>query len=307
MKNKFLALLGITIWSLCLHAQVDPPTAPLPPAQAPNNMDASKNNKMHDTMKINIGDRQIMIIEKENKNREINVESQPASPPDAPMPPDAIGRKSHKENTNPEAKKKSHKAADMDFFEMDLGVNLLFNNKNDEQRSMDMKIKPFESWSWTFNFLPTKVYLGSRNLMLMTALGWRYSSYEFSNSLNFTPKKTIEYVVDNNVKCSEFDIHQLQIPLMIYLQSKKLNGLGKIGIGFGGYAGLLVHQQHEIKTTNSKKKTETNEDFGFNPYRYGLSTRLDIGPLKLFANYDLSSTWVDTDFKNAEVGVWFDF
>ena len=78
-------------------------------------------------------------------------------------------------------------------------------------------------------------------------------------------------------------------------------------VGFGGYGGLLVHQEHETKAINSKKSIEVEEDFGFNPYRYGLSTRVDVGPFKLFGNYDLSSTWEDTDFRNAEVGIWFDF
>ena len=115
------------------------------------------------------------------------------------------------------------------------------------------------------------------------------------------------YAKDSDIKCSEFDIHQLQIPLMVYFQSNKIKGLGKVGIGFGGYGGLLVHQEHETKAINSKKNIEVEEDFGFNPYRYGLSTRVDVGPFKLFGNYDLSSTWEDTDFRNAEVGIWFDF
>ena len=79
----------------------------------------------------------------------------------------------------------------------------------------------------------------------MTAFGWRYSSYEFKNTLSFEPNKTLAYAKDSDIKCSEFDIHQLQIPLMVYFQSNKIKGLGKVGIGFGGYGGLLVHQEHE--------------------------------------------------------------
>ncbi|MGB3197145.1 MAG: outer membrane beta-barrel protein [Saprospiraceae bacterium] len=286
MKIKFFQSLTIVFLSLGLSAQTE-------------QMPTSK----EDTFRINLKEKEILIIDKNQNNKKENVA------PKYDIDLDNNKDELKKENTNPEQKKKSKKFAEVDFLEIDLGVNLLFNTASPKPDQLidDLEVKPFESWSWTFNFLPTRVYLGSKNAMLMTAFGWRYSSYEFKNKLDFEPNKTLVYTKDNNIKSSEFDIHQLQIPLMVYFESNKIKGLGKVGFGFGGYGGLLVHQEHEVKTISSKKNIEEEEDFGFNPYRYGLSTRIDVGPFKLFGNYDLSSTWDDTDFKNAEVGLWFDF
>lgn len=286
MKSKFLQSVFLTLFVCGLQAQDDP-----------------KPTTKEDTFRINLKEKEILIIDKNQNNKKENM------PPEYDINLDKNNGDVHKENINPEQKKKSKKFAEVDFLEIDLGVNLLLNTASPKPSQLidDLEIKPFESWSWTFNFLPTRIYLGSKNAMLMTAFGWRYSSYEFKNNLSFEPNKTLAYAKDSDIKCSEFDIHQLQIPLMVYFQSNKIKGLGKVGIGFGGYGGLLVHQEHETKAINSKKSIEVEEDFGFNPYRYGLSTRVDVGPFKLFGNYDLSSTWEDTDFRNAEVGIWFDF
>ncbi|MBK8736736.1 MAG: hypothetical protein IPL98_12880 [Saprospiraceae bacterium] len=286
MKNKFFQSIILALFICGLQAQDDP-----------------KPTTKEDTFRINLKEKEILIIDKNQNNKKEN------TAPEYDINLDKNNGDVQKENINPEKKTKSKKFADVDFLEIDLGVNLLFNTASPKPTILvnDLEIKPFESWSWTFNFLPTRIYLGSKNAMLMTAFGWRYSSYEFKNTLSFEPNKTLAYAKDSDIKCSEFDIHQLQIPLMVYFQSNKIKGLGKVGIGFGGYGGLLVHQEHETKAINSKKSIEVEEDFGFNPYRYGLSTRVDVGPFKLFGNYDLSSTWEDTDFRNAEVGIWFDF
>ena len=286
MKNKFFQSIILALFICGLQAQDDP-----------------KPTTKEDTFRINLKEKEILIIDKNQNNKKEN------TAPEYDINLDKNNGDVQKENINPAKKMKSKKFADVDFLEIDLGVNLLFNTASPKPTALvnDLEIKPFESWSWTFNFLPTRIYLGSKNAMLMTAFGWRYSSYEFKNTLSFEPNKTLAYAKDSDIKCSEFDIHQLQIPLMVYFQSNKIKGLGKVGIGFGGYGGLLVHQEHETKAINSKKNIEVEEDFGFNPYRYGLSTRVDVGPFKLFGNYDLSSTWEDTDFRNAEVGIWFDF
>ena len=260
-----------------------------------------KKNK--DTTKINLKNMQIIMIQKKATDVENTAEN--------PADQDEIQNL----NTAPAKKKKSKKSgADVGFLHIDLGLNLLTNDGNPKPTAQieDLKLKTWRSWSTTLNFLPTKIYLGSKNIQLRTAFAWRIGEYEFTNKLNFTPNKTLEYTKDEKVngseiKKSEFDFHYLQIPLMVYVQSNKIKGLGRIGIGLGGYAGILTHQEHEIKTTNSDRNIETEEDFGFNQYRYGLSTKIDFGPFKVFGNLDLNSAWKNTDYKNVECGVWFDF
>ncbi len=300
MKN--LILLLSLIFSLQLEAQVQPtPPAPPAPPDAPAAPDAPSDKKT-DTVKVNLGDTQIMIIDK-NKGKEDDDDDDEDDDDDNMKSTD----KSNKENVSP-VKNKKRKAADVDFLDIDMGLNILLNNKvSDATLANDLENKPFSSWSWTLNFLPTKIYLGSRNLMFMTSLGWRIGELTFKQKIEFEPNKTLVYSKNDLIKRTSFDFHHLQIPMMLYVRSNKLSGLGRVGLGLGGYAGVLVHQEAEVRRDDLRRKVETEEDFGFETFRYGLSARADLGPFKLFANYDLNPVWKDNDFTNLECGLWLDF
>lgn len=217
------------------------------------------------------------------------------------------------ENTSPEPgskdkKKGKNSVAKVGLLDFDLGLGFLnVGSSIAEPVKNDLDMKAWGSWNFNFTFLPTKIYLGSRNLMLMTGLTWRIAQYEFKNKINFEPNKTLVYNVDQNIKKSEFITHHLQIPLCLYTESNRIKGLGRIGIGLGGYAGLLIHQEHELRTIDPDRFIETEEDFGFEEFRYGLTGRIDVGPLKFYANMDLNKLWKENDIKHIEAGIWIDF
>lgn len=306
MKNLIL-ILSFTI-SFNVFAQVNPaPPAPPAPPVEPTAPEAPI-SKSGDTMKVKVGDMDVLIINREkSKRNSISGDDDEEEDEDENEEMNEDDETTNKENKSP-IKKKKYKAAKVELLDIDMGINVLVSNKvSNETLADDLEIKPFNSWSWTLNFLPTKIYLGSKNAMLMTSFGWRIGEYTFRNKLNFEPNKTLVYTVDSSFNKSSFDFHQLQVPLMLYFRSNKISGLGRIGIGVGGYIGALVHQEFEYKSDNRRKKVEIEEDFGFQTWRYGLSARADLGPVKIFTNYDLSPVWKDNDFTNLECGIWFDF
>jgi len=214
-----------------------------------------------------------------------------APTPDPPAPP-----------------KKKRKSANVGFIDVDLGLNFMkYGKQISEQMKSDLELKNWNSLSTTLTFLPTKIYLGSPHLMLMTGLSWRISQIEFREKLNFEPNQVLVYNKQDNIKESQFMTHYLQVPLGLYLESKKIKGLGKIGMGVGAYAGVLLHQEHELERSDLNQFIETEEDFGIKNFRYGLSGRLDIGVLKFYANMDLNDYWKGHDIQNIECGLWFDF
>jgi hypothetical protein len=218
------------------------------------------------------------------------------------------GKQKNKFKLKKEKKFNKRNGADIDFLNFDLGINILsFDASVPEQLEKDLKLKTFNSWNYTFTFLPTKIYLGTPRLMIMTGLGWRIAQFEFKEKVNFEPNKTLAYSKNDTITKSQFSIHQLQLPLSLYFESKRIKGLGNVGFGIGGYAGILIHQQHESETNNPDRSIETEEDYGFEEFRYGLSARLDVGAIKLYANMDLNNLWKDNDIKNIECGIWLDF
>jgi hypothetical protein len=244
-------------------------------------------------------------LEMENSKEEMEKESNENDHHENQAPD---GNKKYKFKLKKDKSNNKHKAADIDFLDFDFGVNLLnMGNSISEQMQKDLGLKTWGSWSYTFTFFPTKIFLGSQNLMLMTGLSWRIGQLEFKEKIDFEPNKTLVYVKDENLKKTQFMIHHLQIPLSIYWKSKRIKGLGDLGLGIGTYAGILLSEELETETANPDRDIETNEDFGFEDFRYGLSARVDIGALKLFANMDLNNLWKDNDIKNIECGIWIDF
>ncbi len=345
MKSKlFFLAISMCLHLAILQAQ-EPTKPPAPPAESNQPPAAPKAPvaSHEDTTRISLGDKQILIINKKDKKnpdqqteaereleeqldgvkeeleeaqKELEEEkaalSQEQREQMEEMKQDHKHKEGkHRENRAPERKNKMEKkrnGADVDFIDIDLGVNFLnYGSGISDATKDDLNLKAWGSWSTTFTFLPTKIYLGTPNLMLMTGFGWRIGQFEFKEKLDFEPNKTLTYTKVDNIKKSQFVIHQLQIPLGFYVQSNKIKGLGRIGAGFGGYAGLLIHQELETETDKPKRSIETEEDFGFEEFRYGLSARIDVGALKLFANMDMNKLWQDNDIKNIECGIWFDF
>lgn len=309
MKN--LVLLFCLFCSIVLNAQNVPTPVPPTPPTPPTPPSAPAEDKKSDTIKVNLGDRQIMIIENKTKksdDEEDDEDDIDDKDDDDEMAPMGKHDKAHKENSNP-MKKKKNKGADVGFLNIDMGINILLDNKvTNETLIDDLETKPFSSWSWTLNFLPTKIFLGSQNVMLMTSIGWRIGELTFRNKLEFAhDTAALVYTKNSSINRSSFDFHHIQVPLMLYFRSDKISGLGRIGFGVGGYVGALVHQEFEYKSDERRRKVEVEEDFGFETWRYGLSARADLGPVKIFANYDLNPVWKSNDFTNLECGLWFDF
>jgi len=346
MKSNLFFLAITMVFNLAfLNAQETPKPPPPPPNESIDPPPPPKPPTMdrEDTTRISLGDKQILIINKKSKKdpkdqteaereledqmddvkdeleaakRELDEEKLEMEREKQTMELEKEehhkGGK-HNENKAPSDKRKyksekKNKSANVDFIDIDLGVNFLkFGNDIAESTKDDLKLKYWGSWSTTFTFLPTKIYLGTPNLMLMTGFGWRIGQFEFKEKLDFEPNQTLVYNKFDNIKKSQFVVHQLQVPLSVYVQSNKIKGLGRIGAGFGAYAGLLIHQELETSTEKPKRTIETEEDFGFEDFRYGLSARIDVGAIKLFANMDMNDLWKDNDIRNIECGLWFDF
>lgn len=205
-------------------------------------------------------------------------------------------------------KTRKKKNAQIGFIDFDLGFNFLkVADAAPAGLKEDLKLNTWGSLSTTVTFLPTKIYLGSPNVMLMTGLGWRMSQYHLKEKLNFEPNQTLVYTKQDDIRKSQFVTHYLQVPVCLYLESKKIKGLGRIGFGVGGYGGVMIHQEHELETENPNRFIETEEDFGFHDYRYGFTGRIDVGALKFYANFDANNLWKDNKVKNIECGIWFDF
>ncbi len=283
MKNKMFLLTLISLFGFCsMIAQETPPpktpsSIPKPP-EPPTPPVAPIPKQKSDTTRINIGDRQVLIIDsKENKSdkdkanwereleegmRELkeNLEEAKEETKEANQEMVEAEREmqraqidmEHAENETDEnksphkkeknkfklklKKEKKRKAADVSFLDIDLGLSFIrVDGAVSDQLKDDLKLNTWGSWSYTFTFLPTKIYLGTPHLMLLTGLGWRIGHFEFKEKIDFEPIKKLLYFQNSSLIESQFIIHQLQVPLAVYVESKKIRGLGKIGFGLGGY------------------------------------------------------------------------
>ena len=81
-------------------------------------------------------------------------------------------------------------------------------------------------------------------------------------------------------------------------------------VGMGGYFGAKISTRQKLKYENisgHKIKETQKGDFNTSRFAYGLSTYIAYQSVGLYAKYDLSPLFKDTETRNVSVGVRFDF
>ncbi|MFC2109862.1 hypothetical protein ACFLSU_04730 [Bacteroidota bacterium] len=83
-----------------------------------------------------------------------------------------------------------------------------------------------------------------------------------------------------------------------------------VRIGLGGYAGVKLSTKQSLKYENNIGHTVTEKqkgDFNTSNFTYGLSSYIAYKSLGLYAKYDLSPLFKDTETRNISIGLRCDF
>jgi hypothetical protein len=99
------------------------------------------------------------------------------------------------------------------------------------------------------------------------------------------------------VEKSKLTVARVEIPVLLQVGFKE-SGLQ---LGFGVYGGLRVNSYQKLKSSRENEE-KIKEDFNLNPFNYGfLAEAGRKSGVKLFAKYDMTNAFRDTNTINGQV------
>jgi len=173
------------------------------------------------------------------------------------------------------------------YVDKDLSLSL-----SDEDRNFELNTGG--SWVFAINFLEFNVPFG-KNLGLVTGMGTSWNNYHFRNNVNVYEDATgIMVAVPETVKSynrNTLNSWSFSIPLIFEFQirNRKSSPGFYLSGGVVGTAKVASWGNIEYLLNGVKYEERRKSDFLENSFRYGLTARLGLKHLRLFANYDLVS------------------
>jgi hypothetical protein len=148
------------------------------------------------------------------------------------------------------------------------------------------------SWVFSLNFMELNLPFG-RYAGITTGLGTSWNNYAFRNNVNFLKNEAGSMVATNEAVRSynRNSIHtwNFTIPFILEIQIPSGGKSSGIYMGFGAYGTAKVSSwgNLEYQLDGVKYQERRKSDFLMNNLRYGLTARLGLKYIRLFANYDM--------------------
>jgi hypothetical protein len=228
-----------------------------------------------DSTHIRVGNREISIVEKNNK-ADIH-----------------IGKvKDHKNNEFP--KFRGHWAG------FEWGINNFLDKDFTLSREGDaafMDLNTDRSWCINLNFAQYSLGFGTSHIGLLTGIGLQYNNYYFDNANSLA--EVDDYIVpvpldDSILTKSKLTASFLRIPLVIEGQFPQTSRSRRMYISAGLITAIKLdsHAKVVTKDSNGKKKDKNNDDFNMNPFRWGLVARLGYGMMSVYGEYYFTPVFI---------------
>jgi hypothetical protein len=226
-----------------------------------------------DTTSIAIGNRQILIVEKDGKT-DITIF-------DRTKPGPHITK-----NKRPVPFKGNWRG-------LELGLNNYVNNNFSTSLGPEddfMELRNARSFNVNLNILQYNFALSDNNIGFVSGLGLEYNNYRFSNDLTITKENREIVPVDYsgvNLNKTRFRAVYLNVPLLLEFQTKHPSRNRRAYFSAGVIGGVNIGSNTKVvyRDNSGRGKEKVKDDFYLSPFRYGLSFRTGFRALNLYANY----------------------
>src|SRR5690606_5951 len=127
-----------------------------------------------------------------------------------------------------------------------------------------------------------------------------------ANSSRLAGRRTI-YGADVEINVNTTAINYVDIPLEFRYHFNKTDHSKGFRFALGGKVGFLMNSHTKVEITEPDgltKKIKTRQDFGLNPIRYGVYTRVGLSGFNLWAYYGLNKVFKEGKgpFGTEEIG-----
>ncbi|HHH52080.1 MAG TPA: hypothetical protein ENK91_00330 [Bacteroidetes bacterium] len=243
----------------------------------------------NDTTKLKLGNKTIIIIEKNEKDngkivdkkieKEIEIEEEDE---------DII--------VKPEKKVKKYKAGKYSRWAgLNLGFNTFVEGDNFDVLSggsENWEINPWKSTTWNLNIFEISGSLVKRHLLITTGLGFEFQNYRFKKNIDLEYNDRGDLIPVKN-QIIDYDKDKLfasyvQVPLLLEINtsSKPKKGFYLSTGLIGGYK-MASKWTKKYKHNGQKVEVETKDDFNLNPFQLQGTVRLGFNRVTVFTDVAL--------------------
>jgi hypothetical protein len=237
------------------------------------NMNEVVKEEKRDTTRIKLGDKDISIIEDDEKT---SVEIR-----------DAVKKKDEDKEASKKKKFKGHWSG------FEIGLNNFFDSDFSISRSANeswMDLNTGRSWNVNLNIHQTSFGLIGNHFGMVTGVGLEFNNYQFDgdNSIEETSGVIQEKLLTGySVNKSKLTTTYLNVPLLFEVQigpekrSKRMHICGGIvgGLKLGSHTKIVYHDE------GKREKLKDRDDYYISPLRYGLTLRAGFHRAELYATY----------------------
>lgn len=258
-----------------------------------------------DTTKITISKKTVTII-KDEEGRHISIKDAEEALKDAEKEYDDRAEENKKEEWDnefdykPKERVEEKQSTEVDLLGLDLGFAsyITDNAFGASAAGPELAIKNLRLGSHVaLHFLGTRVSIaGKGKVNLKTAITVDWNNYYFTSDVTLIEgAEGIEFgTASEKLSKNKLTTRYAQIPLMLNFNTapgKKNN----VSFSVGAYGGLLWSAHTKQVTEEGKSKTKNKGAYNLNPYRYGLTARLDFRWFDIYMNYNLSEVFAQNE------------
>jgi len=164
-----------------------------------------------------------------------------------------------------------------------------------------LELDQMRAWEFGFNVMEFNFGLYDNRVGVSIGLGFNFNNYRFKNNYRIynTDKKVVS-ALDTvyNFRKSKMTISSVKIPLIFEYQSKKNkkdNSLFYINAGMFISYNMSQHMKYVYDKNGEKIKERDYETFHLHPFQYGVTARIGIGFLEIYAEYNISEMFKDNN------------
>ena len=164
-----------------------------------------------------------------------------------------------------------------------------------------LELDQVRSWEFGMNVMEFNFGLYDNKFGVSTGLGFNFNNYRFKNNYRIydTENKVVsELDTVYNFRKSKMTVSSIRIPVIFEFQSKKNkkdNRLFYINAGMFASYNMSSHMKYVYDKNNKRIKERNYETFYLNPFQYGVTARIGIGFLEIYAQYNISEMFTNND------------
>lgn len=139
---------------------------------------------------------------------------------------------------------------------------------------------------WLFQ---QRLNITKHQLNLLYALGLEMNNYRYARSITYLPGYPTQIIRDSIAfSKNKLFAEYISVPVMLNFNSNPARPGRAFQASFGVSGGYLLKSRTK-QISEERGKVRKTDDFNLNKWRFGLTSELGYGPVKLYANFALTA------------------